>query len=208
MKHIILLSVLAWLTLGMSSAFGQIGVVAGAASQSQSASGSAAQSTASPTSISNAAPGIANLNLPMTTTITSTGSDLGKTVPFTAAPQMTVLGGEDSCLKSRSGGGAISGFGASFGTMVMDHECNRRVSARFMHSVGQTDVALQILCGSPAVWAAYKRLGNSPCLNDQPNNADEIDVAVAGAEVAAGPVDTADDYKWSYPPRPEDDFIY
>lgn len=126
--------------------------------------------------------------------INSTGSDLGDSVPLVTAPQMTVLGGDDSCLKSRSGGGAISGFGASFGTMVMDNECNRRRMHSYL-ATSYPDVAMEILCGSPIVWAAFNREAEargkqSPCDNSLPDSANEIQAHWSGYEepTDVGPV--------------------
>ena len=125
---------------------------------------------------------------------------------------MTVLGGEDSCLKSRSGGGAFSGFGASFGTMVMDNECNRRVLSKQLMAFNQPELAVAVLCGSPQMWAAAERVakkkgGVSVCNNEQPSSADKISVKLRATEVATG--GGADDgLPWSYPPRKDDEFIY
>lgn len=148
-----------------------------------------------------------------TVSINSTGADLSEAVPLVTAPQMTVLGGDDSCLKSRSGGGAFSGFGASFGTMVMDNECNRRRMHSYL-AAAYPNVAMEILCGSPVVWAAFSREGKAtgmtnPCDNNQPTSANEIDPELAEEEVAAGPTETVEDHLWSYKAsNEEDDFIY
>lgn len=143
--------------------------------------------------------GASNFTVNPSVSINSTGSDLSESVPIVTAPQMTVLGGDDSCLKSRSGGGAFSGFGASFGTMVMDNECNRRRMHSYL-AAAYPNVAMEILCGSPIVWAAFSREGkatgmSNPCDNDQPTSANEIDPGIVADEfVAAGPTATADDY--------------
>lgn len=131
--------------------------------------------------------GASNFTVNPSVSINSTGSDLSQAVPLVTAPQMTVLGGDDSCLKSRSAGVGLSGFGGSFGTMVMDNECNRRRMHSYLAG-SYPGVAMEILCGSPIVWAAFNREaeahgGQSVCDNALPKSADQIQEHMASNEV-------------------------
>lgn len=166
-------------------------VVTNAGAASQSAAGSVSNSVSAGGAGGTGGVGAANFSITpeSTVSIQSTGSDLGDTVPLVSAPQMTVLGGEDSCLKSRSGGGAISGFGASFGTMVMDDNCDARRTAAMATSMGQSDVAMAVLCGLPKFWAAQERIAlaksaktgaavQSACTNEAPESAGKVQTAL------------------------------
>ena len=94
------------LSIGVAQA--QVYTDATAVSGSASQSGSVSIATGGAAGTGGTAIGSSNFQVSPTVSINSTGSDLGEAVPLVTAPQMTVLGGEDSCLKSRSGGGTES----------------------------------------------------------------------------------------------------
>jgi len=205
MKYLFLL-----LAVFSLSAHAQVYTDATAVSGSASQSGSVSIANGGAAGAGGTAIGSSNFQVSPTVSINSTGSDLGEAVPLVTAPQMTVLGGEDSCLKSRSGGGAFSGFGASFGTMVMDDNCDARRTATMAQQMGRPDVAVAVLCGLPKFWAAMERLAKaknelSVCNNEQPVNAGTVSAKLRDSGVGGG----ADDgLPWSYKPRKDDDFIY
>lgn len=195
-KFILVLMFATFIGVGASSAIAQVTTSSG------SQSGSSASTDATAISGGGSGQGVGrDLNVSPSMNLNSVGSDLSKSVPLVQAPQMTVLGGEDSCLKSRSGGGAISGFGASFGTMVMDNECNRRVLSKLLMAYQESDLALAVLCGSPQMWAAAERTAKrkgttSICFNEKPRSADVVSVKLR-EDLPAGPIDTSYDYEWS-----------
>lgn len=146
--------------------------------------------------------GASNFTVNPTVSINSNGSDLSRAVPTAIAPQMTVLSGAQSCLKSKSGGVGVQGFGGSYGTLVMDDACDRRVTAILAIKMKQPEIGQAILCGDPKYWASAQRVSlwtrsTSVCHNDQPTSAGEIDVNLANAGETA----------YSYPVRKDDDLF-
>ena len=45
----------------------------------------------------------------------------------------------------------VAGFGGGAGFTALDAECTRRETARILHSLGQTDVAVKLMMASPMV---------------------------------------------------------
>ena len=87
-----------------------------------------------------------------------------KNVPNVTAPGLTTTLTE-TCMGSTSAGGAMVGFGFSFGTTWRDSACVRRLDARQIQSLGYPLGAKEMMCDSASVRAALKRAGR-PCYND------------------------------------------
>lgn len=45
----------------------------------------------------------------------------------------------------------VAGFGGGAGFTALDAECTRRETARILHSLGQTDIAVKLMMASPVV---------------------------------------------------------
>lgn len=111
-----------------------------------------------------------------------------KNVPAVTAPALTTTLTE-TCMGSTSVGGAVPGFGISFGTTWRDSACVRRLDARELNSLGYKLGAKELMCDSDNVRAALKRAG-TPCYQDLPmaeEDPREIVVAPAPVEPVAVP---------------------
>lgn len=89
--------------------------------------------------------------------------------PSVVAPGLNAVGVE-SCMGSASMGGAIAGFGLSFGSTTEDHGCQLRLYARTLFALGHRRAATQILCNDPQVMRALAYEGIS-CSDDYPVDA-------------------------------------
>ena len=87
-----------------------------------------------------------------------------KNVPNVNAPALTTTMTE-TCMGSTSAGGAVAGFGLSFGTTWRDSACVRRLDARELNSLGYRLGAKELMCDSENVRAALLR-ANTPCRED------------------------------------------
>jgi len=92
-----------------------------------------------------------------------------KNTPNVSAPALTTTMTE-TCMGSTSVGGAVPGFGLSFGTTWRDAACVRRLDARQLSALGYNLGAKELMCDSDAVREALARAG-TPCYNDLPNEA-------------------------------------
>ena len=101
-----------------------------------------------------------------TTTITSTtpSSQTLYTVPNVYAPGLAAAGAE-VCLGSVSAGGAGAGFGVSIGGTYVDQECQLRLNARTLATLGYTVAAREEMCTDSGVRAAMLAAG-TPCAAD------------------------------------------
>lgn len=92
----------------------------------------------------------------------SANPDSIKTVPQVYAPALTTTLSE-TCMGSSSGGASGLGWGVTLGSSWRDDECVRRLTARELaQTLGDQEAARGVLCGSPAVFEVYERLGR-PC---------------------------------------------
>lgn len=98
-----------------------------------------------------------------------------KNVPNVTSPGLTTTLTE-TCMGSWSVGGAVSGFGLGGGKTEVDTRCANRLDARELKTWGDAEVAKEVMCGTPEVRAAYKRVGR-PCMDDQ-----KVAVAPAATE--------------------------
>ena len=89
------------------------------------------------------------------------------TVPDVSAPGLTTTLTE-TCMGSTSAGGAVVGFGFSFGTTWRDSACVRRLDSRQLNSLGYQLGAKELMCDSDKIAAALMRAGQ-PCFRDLPD---------------------------------------
>ena len=92
--------------------------------------------------------------------ISGDGSDLGDQVPPVYAPGLD--SGTNDCAVSASGGGAVSGFGLSFGASFENEDCQRRNWFVLQSRAGNPGVAKALACHNDEVREAY-RLAGKPC---------------------------------------------
>lgn len=88
-----------------------------------------------------------------------------KNVPNVYGPGLTAAGSE-VCLGSVSAGGAGAGFGLSIGGTIVDQECQLRMNARTLATLGYAKAAREEMCVDPQVRAAMAAAG-TPCAADQ-----------------------------------------
>ena len=78
-------------------------------------------------------------------------------MPNVYAPGLAAAGAE-VCLGSVSAGGAGAGFGVSIGGTYVDQECQLRLNARTLATLGYTVAAREEMCIDSGVRAAMLRL--------------------------------------------------
>ena len=82
-------------------------------------------------------------------------------VASAVAPSM-MSGGNDSCLKSTSGGISTLNVGISKGKYIQDQECNRRKDAAVLFTLNMKIAAITRMCQSDEVWLSMFESG-TPC---------------------------------------------
>lgn len=82
-------------------------------------------------------------------------------VSTSTAPSM-MSGGQDSCLKSTSGGLSTIAVGISSGSYVQDEECNRRKDSAALIAAGMKIAGISRLCQNPDTFLAMV-ISGSPC---------------------------------------------
>ena len=70
--------------------------------------------------------------------------------------------GQQSCLKSISGGVQMIGFGVSSGKYLQDEECNRRLNAITLSNMGMKVASVSLMCQNAQVWRAMF-MSATPC---------------------------------------------
>jgi hypothetical protein len=103
-------------------------------------------------------------NQALTINSTTPSSQTLYTVPNVYAPGLAAAGAE-VCLGSVSAGGSGAGFGVSIGGTYVDTECQLRLNARTLATLGYTVAAREEMCLDPQVRAAMLAAG-SPCAAD------------------------------------------
>lgn len=88
-----------------------------------------------------------------------------KNVPNVYAPALAAAGSE-VCLGSLSAGGAAAGFGLTVGGTMVDQECQLRMNARTLATLGYAAAAREEMCVDPQVRAAMAAAG-TPCAVDR-----------------------------------------
>ena len=104
-----------------------------------------------------------------------TGTSTVKNVPAVFAPGLTAAGLE-TCLGSISGGGAVAGFGMSFGTTIPDPGCAARLDARTLWAFGLRRAAIARLCLQAEIYKSMPEVCG-----------DYVRQAPVGVPVAAAP---------------------
>lgn len=120
-----------------------------------------------------------------------------RSVPNVYAPALAAAGSE-VCLGSVSAGGAAAGFGLTVGGTLVDQECQLRMNARTLATLGYNVAAREEMCIDPQVRAAMLAAG-TPCAADraappqaradyeaagQPTNVSVIPATIAAAPSA------------------------
>lgn len=70
--------------------------------------------------------------------------------------------GNDSCLRSTSGGVQLALVGVSAGRYYQDLECNRRKDAKTLRELGMSVASVALMCQKIEVWKAMFNAG-TPC---------------------------------------------
>lgn len=101
------------------------------------------------------------------TTTTNTnqynGAGSASEIPVASAVAPSLMsGGQDSCLKSVSGGLSSLHFGVSQGKYVLDEECNRRKDAQMLFTLNMKIAAITRMCQSNDIWLSMFESG-TPC---------------------------------------------
>jgi len=109
-------------------------------------------------------------------------------VPNVYAPGLAAAGAE-VCLGSVSAGGAGAGFGVSIGGTYVDTECQLRLNARTLATLGYVVAAREEMCLDTQVRAAMLAAG-SPCAADMGAHAAPYN-AQAPSSYSAPPVQEA-----------------
>ena len=91
------------------------------------------------------------------------GAGSASEIPVASAVAPSLMsGGNDSCLKSTSGGVSSLHFGLSSGNYVQDVECNRRKDAQMLFTLNMKIAAITRMCQSDDVWLSMFESG-TPC---------------------------------------------
>lgn len=94
-------------------------------------------------------------------TFNGAGSSSDMPVASSISPSL-MSSGNDTCLKSQSGGLQLVLLGASAGRYVQDEECNRRKDAKVLKEMGMAIAAVSLMCQDINVWRAMFN-ANTPC---------------------------------------------
>lgn len=94
---------------------------------------------------------------------TYNGAGSGSQMPASSAISPSLMSnGQQSCLKSISGGIQMIGFGVSSGKYLQDPECNRRLNAITLSNMGMKVASVSLMCQNPEVWRAMF-MSATPC---------------------------------------------
>ena len=100
-------------------------------------------------------------------TVTNTnqynGAGSASEIPVASAVAPSLMsGGQDSCLKSTSGGVSTLQVGVSAGAYRLDEHCNRRKDAQMLFTLNMKIAAITRMCQSDDVWLSMFESG-TPC---------------------------------------------
>jgi len=94
---------------------------------------------------------------------TYNGAGAGRQMPANTAVAPSLMStGQQSCLKSLSGGVQLVGFGVSSGLYRQDEECNRRLNAITLSNMGMKVASVSLMCQNAQVWKAMF-MSATPC---------------------------------------------
>lgn len=94
-------------------------------------------------------------------TYNGAGSSSEMPVYSAIAPSL-MSSGNDTCLKSKSGGIQLVLFGATSGYYSQDEKCNRRKDAKTLKELGMSIAAVSLMCQEKEIWTAMFTSG-TPC---------------------------------------------
>lgn len=94
-------------------------------------------------------------------TYNGAGSSSQMPVYSAIAPSL-MSSGNDTCLKSKSGGAQFVMIGITAGQYIQDKECNRRKDAKTLKELGMSIAAVSLMCQEETVWMAMFTSG-TPC---------------------------------------------
>ncbi len=80
----------------------------------------------------------------------------------TAISPSLMSSGQQSCLKSLSGGLQLMSVGISSGKYAQEAECNRRLNALTLSNMGMKVASVSLMCQNPQVWRAMF-MSATPC---------------------------------------------
>lgn len=96
----------------------------------------------------------------------SSAADLSQSVPNVFAPGLSNV--PETCAKTTSGALGLPGLGIGIGVSRVEKECSRRMYARLMGQLGDTEAAKSVLCNNDEVREAYRSVGRPCASNKQP----------------------------------------
>ncbi len=86
-----------------------------------------------------------------------------RSMPVSTAISPSLMStGQQSCLKSTSGGLQLMSVGISSGKYVQDEECNRRLNAITLSNMGMKVASVSLMCQNAQVWRAMF-MSATPC---------------------------------------------
>lgn len=84
-------------------------------------------------------------------------------MPVTSAISPSLMSsGNDSCLRSQTGGVQLALVGVSLGKYYQDLECNRRKDAKTLRELGMSVASVALMCQKLEVWESMFSAG-TPC---------------------------------------------
>lgn len=96
-----------------------------------------------------------------TTNTTNNSTNQETAVNSSSAPGMSVYG-QDSCVIPLAAGVTVIGFSGSFGSYMIDEECERRKASAVLAKLGMKVAAISLMCQDVDVWQAMMDAG-TPC---------------------------------------------
>ena len=94
---------------------------------------------------------------------TYNGAGSGRQMPANTAVSPSLMStGQQSCLKSISGGLQLVSVGISSGKYIQDEECNRRLNAITLSNMGMKVASVSLMCQNAQVWRAMF-MSATPC---------------------------------------------
>lgn len=96
-----------------------------------------------------------------TTNTTSNSTNAETAVNSANSPSMSVYG-QDSCVIPLAAGVTVIGFSGSFGSYMVDEECERRKASAVLAKLGMKVAAISLMCQDVGVWQAMMDAG-TPC---------------------------------------------
>jgi len=96
-----------------------------------------------------------------TTNTTNNSTNAETAVNSSSAPGMSVYG-QDSCVIPLAAGVTVIGFSGSFGSYMIDEECERRKATSVLAKLGMKVAAISLMCQDKNVWQSMWDAG-TPC---------------------------------------------